>query len=238
MHRKLTLTSLTALCALLGAVAPAAVHAQCPAGFVTLDLKTKGVFISPALAPFFSYVNAGAPAPVPPTAACPAAAGWNMAAIRIDIPAACTQANVVVEYEGIPRDWTVNLGDSPTNDGHAGDGGTTSHEAEAWILGEDLAVAPADMLAQFGLGIDNPLVRQHLALNDSALKFVVRNQFLSWSQPYGVVQTPATNNLFAIPDTTVAAADARAIYLGLNRVISSRPDRTGCGARRALISFQ
>lgn len=237
MHRKLTFQ--TALCALLVAVAPAAMHAQCPAGFVMLDLKAGTAVASPAaFASNFSYVNAGNPTPVPASASCPAAAGWKMAAVQITIPATCTQANVTVEYEGLPQGYTVNLGDSPTNDAHAGDGGTTEHAAEIWIAGEDLSLALANQLAPFGLGIDNPLVRQHLALNNAALKLVVRNQFVSWSQPYSVVQTPATNNLFAIPDNSVVAADARAIYLGLNRVISGRLDRTGCGARRALLSFQ
>lgn len=232
-----------AFCSLLVAAAPAAVHAACPAGFVTLDLKTGIPFVSGPLLPYVSYLPGGSPAPAPVIAGCPAAAGWKMAAIKIVIPPgtssdtnACTQANVVVEYEGTPRGWTVNLGDSPTNDGHAGDGGTTEHEAEVWVLNEDVALAPANLLAP--LGIDNPLVRQNLALTDGALKFVVKNQQVSWGQPNSLVQMPATGNLFAIPDPTVPEADQRAIYLGLNRVITGRGDRTGCGARRVLISFQ
>jgi hypothetical protein len=70
------------------------------------------------------------------------------------------------------------------------------------------------------------------------MKFVVRNQFFSWGQPFGSLQTPASKNLFAIPDTTVVAADQRAIYLGLNEVITGRADRKGCGARRALVTFK
>lgn len=227
------------LCFLLVAAAPAAVHAACPNGFVILDLKAGTASISPALAPYFSYVNGGAPKPIPAVTGCPAAAGWKMAALKIVIPGApdtCTQANIVVEYEGLPNRYTVNLGDSATNDAHAGDAGTTSHEAELWLFNEDLSLAPADLLVP--LGIDNPLVSQTLSLTNSAIKFVVKDQFVSWGQPNGSVQEPATRNLFAIPDTTVPAADQRAIYLGLNRVIVERSDRVGCGARRALISFQ
>jgi hypothetical protein len=223
------------LCGLVVAVAPAVLHAACPAGFVELDLKTGAAVVSAAIAPYISYVNAGAPAPVPATAACPAAAGWKMAAVKIVIPGApnaCTQANVVVEYEGLPSAWTVDLGDSPTNDGFAGDAGTTTHDAELWILNENLA------LANGGAIVNNPQVFQNLSLTDSTMKFVVKNQFVSWGQPYGYAQAPATQDLFAIPDTSVAAADQRAIYLGLNRVIVNRPDRTGCGARRVLITFQ
>ncbi|HYU31767.1 MAG TPA: hypothetical protein VEW48_06360 [Thermoanaerobaculia bacterium] len=233
MLRKLMIHSV--FCGLVVAAAPSAVHAACPAGFVELDLKTGVATISAPLAPYFSYVNAGAPAAVPATAACPAAAGWKKAALKIVIPGApntCTQANIVVEYEGLPSAWSVDLGDSPTNDGFAGDGGTTDHDAELWILNENLA------LANGGTNPNNPQVFQHLALTDGAIKFAVKNQFVSWGQPYNFAQAPASQDLFAIPDTTVPAADQRAIYLGLNRVISNRLDRTGCGARRVLITFQ
>lgn len=217
-----------------------AVQAACPAGFAVLDLKAPATAYS-TLGSYVSFLNfpgvvPGTPAPV--GTVCP---GRMMAALKIVIPGgpnACTQANIVVEYEGTPKGWSVNLGDSPTNDGFAGDGGTTNHEAELWILDENLSLAPADTLSTFGLGIDNPLVMQHFALTDGSLKFVVKNQFVSWGNPYGLVQEPATQNLFAIPDTTVPAADQRAIYLGLNRVITGLPGRIGCGARRVLITFQ
>jgi hypothetical protein len=224
---------------LLLAGAPA-VQAACPAGFAFLDLKTGTAYST--LGSYVSYhtfsgVVPGAPAPVP-AAGC---SGWKMAALRIAIPGApnaCTQANIVVEYEGTPKLWSTDLGDSPTNDGYAGDAGTTNHAAELWVLDENLSLAPANLLAPFGLTIDNPLVVQHLSLTDSSLKFVVKDQSVSWGQPFSLVQEPATKNLFAIPDTSVPAADQRAIYLGLNRVITGRSDRTGCGARRVMITFQ
>src|SRR6185436_144851 len=233
MLRKLMINSV--LCGLVVAATPAAVHAACPVGSVELDLKTGAATISAPLAPYFSYINAGAPVAVPATAACPAAAGWKRAALKIVIPGApnaCTQANIVVEYEGLPSAWTFDLGDSPTNDGFAGDAGTTDHDAELWILNENLS------LANGGNTVNNPQVFQNLSLTDSVMKFVVKNQFVSWGQPYGFAQAPATQDLFAIPDTSVPAADQRAIYLGLNRVIVNRADRTGCGARRVLITFQ
>jgi hypothetical protein len=99
-------------------------------------------------------------------------------------------------------------------------------------------VPPPDEVAESAWSLlQSPLVLQHLALTNAALKFVVKNQFLSWGQPYSQLQTPATQNLFAIPDSSVPVADQRAIYLGVNRVIA-HTGRTGCGARRVLISFQ
>jgi len=223
-----------ALCSLWMAAAPAA-RAACPAGSFALDLKTGEDEISAPLVPFITYTASGVLKPVPAAAGCP---GWNMAALKIVIPGApnaCTQANIVVEYEGTPKSWTVNLGDSSTNDGFAGGAAnTTANNAELWILNEDLALANGGNKPSV---INNPQVYQHLALSDSAVKFVVKNQFVSWGQPYGLVQAPASKNLFAIPDTT-PKGDQRAIYLGLNRVISGPGARTGCGARRVLISFQ
>ncbi|HEV8581185.1 MAG TPA: hypothetical protein VGX68_19135 [Thermoanaerobaculia bacterium] len=219
---------------LLLAAVPAAVQAACPSGIAVLDLKTLNAYSN--LGSFVSFNPGGNPLPVPATAACPAAAGWKMAVLKIVVPGApntCTQANIVVEYEGLPSAWTVNLGDSPTNDGYAGDGGTTDNDAELWVLGEDLSLANGGTLAQ----VNNPLAMQHLSLTNGSLKFLVKNQFVSWGQPYSVVQSPASKFLFAIPDTTVPAADQRAIYLGLNRVIAGT-HRTGCGARRVLVSFQ
>ena len=223
-----------ALCS-LWVVAPAA-HAACVDGFYSLDLKTGGAggVSSNSLVPYISFTPTGQPKAVP-AAGCQ---GWNMAALKIVIPGApttCTQANIVVEYEGLPKLWTVNLGDSSTNDGFAGGAaGTTANNAELWIVGEDLSLASGGNKPSV---INNPHVSQNLALTDGAVKFVVKNQFVSWGQPYGLTQAPASKNLFAIPDNT-AQGDQRAIYLGLNRVIRGPGARTGCGARRVLVTFQ
>lgn len=232
MLRKLMIPGV--LCGVLMAAAPAA-HAVCPTGFYSLGLRASDPLTPEStLGTAIKFTPTGQPKAVA-TAACP---NWRMAALEISLPADCTQANVVVEYEGLPKGWTLNLGDSPTNNGDAGDApGTPDREAEIWVLNEDLALAPANELAP-ALAIDNPLVRQNLALTDAALKFVVKNQFVSWGQPSGLLQTPATKNLFAIPDPDAPAARKRSVYLGLNRVISGPAARKGCGARRVLISFQ
>jgi len=154
--------------------------------------------------------------------------------------AGCRQANIVVEYEGQPSGWTAHTADSPTSDGFGGDGGTTINNAEVQIVDETMAVYSADTLA----GAPQ-LLRQDLSLTDSAIKFVVRNQFLSWGQAYGflqspdnIIQNPAPPHglLFAIPDT--ASMDGSRIYLGLNRVVLGPGTRIGSGARRAIITLQ
>jgi hypothetical protein len=227
------------VCIFVLAAVPLALQAQCPTGQYIIDLKTCQKASHISVTPYITYTPAepgnvaGNCSPAPATELCPA--GWKQAALKVVIPPTCTQANIVVEYEGRPASWSVHIGDSKTNDGHSGDYGTTEHEAELWVAHEILALAPANMLLP--LGIDNPLIRQFMNLTDATLKVVVKDQFVSWGQPYTYVQTPATQNLFAIPDTTVPEADQRAIYVGLNRVVWGPNGRTGCGARRALLSF-
>ncbi|HEY2736968.1 MAG TPA: hypothetical protein VGK45_01115, partial [Thermoanaerobaculia bacterium] len=80
----------------------------------------------------------------------------------------------------------------------------------------------------------NPLAVAHLALTDSAMKFVVKDQFVSWGNPYTYVQAPASKNLFSFTDP----ADPRTVYLGINRVVLATGGRTGYGARRVLITFK
>ncbi len=163
-------------------------------------------------------------------------AGWREAVVRVDIPKDCTTATVSAEYEGTPVAWTLNIGDSPTNNGYAGDAGTTVHNAELWILNDTMALANAGGSPS---DIDNPLLYKILPLTDGAIRFLVRDQFVSWGQPYEYIQSPNNKLLFAIPDDTMKE-EASSIYVGLNRVISGAPGngRTGCGLRSALIRLQ
>ncbi len=218
------------LLTLAGALlATAAAQAQCTTALFYADLKSNFAFNGDA-----TFYHVLSPLTASTTAGC---SGWQEMALKIDIPATCTSAIVDAEYEGLPQAWTLNIGDSPTNDGFAGDAGSTPHNAELWILNDTLAIANAGNNPAV---IDNPLVFEHLSLTDGAIKFLIKDQFVSWGQPYQSVASPNNKLLFAIPDTTVPVADQRSIYLGLNRVISGVPGngRTGCGLRRVLLRFQ
>lgn len=203
-------------------------QAQCTAASFYADLRT-GTVVNDDTALFHVSPLAGSQ-----HTGC---TGWLEAVVKVDIPKDCTAATVAAEYEGTPVAWTLNIGDSPTNNGYAGDAGTTDHNAELWVVNENLALANAGNSPS---AIDNPLVFKNLSLTDGALKFLVRDQFVSWGQPYEFVQSPSNKLLFAIPDDSVKPAEERSIYVGLNRVISGAPGngRTGCGLRSALIRFQ
>jgi hypothetical protein len=161
---------------------------------------------------------------------------WKAAVVQVDVPPQCSGVTVWVEYAGVPEGFTVNIGDSETNDGFAGDAGSLpiGQNAELQVLHEDLTVysnataPPVDTLAV-----------QHLALQDGALKFVVKDQFVSWGNPYAVLSTPSLQKLFFLP---TGGSGNRTIYVGLNRTISPvngpNGSRNGCGARHAIMFVQ
>lgn len=161
---------------------------------------------------------------------------WKAAVVQVNVPPECSGVTVWVEYAGLPAGFTVNIGDSETNDGFAGDAGSLpiGQNAELQILHEDLTVysnataPPVDTLAV-----------QHLALQDGALKFVVKDQSVSWGNPYSILSTPSLKKLFYLPTD---GSGNRTVYVGLNRTISpangQNLSRNGCGARHAILFVQ
>lgn len=156
---------------------------------------------------------------------------FRAAVVQVDVPAGCSGVVVWLEYQGIPQGWTLNIGDSETNNGFGGDGGSAP-------VGQNAEVEVLDELVRVWGAADNPidvdaLATQHLALRDGALKFVVQNQYVSWGQQYTGLETTDLERLFFLPDSVVEPEN-RTIWVGLNRTVGDS-GRNGCGARRALI---
>jgi hypothetical protein len=222
----LTKTRTLAFSLTLGLISAASAHAACPTAPFYIDLKSGA---AGTINGSNAQVTLASPVTASPVAGC---AGWKEAVLKINL-AGCTKATLLGEWEGVPKDWTLNIGDSPTDDGFAGDAGTTTNDAELWILQEAMSIADN------GAAPNNPIYKQDLSLTDSSLKFVVKNQFISWGQPYGFLQTPSTKQLFAFPDTNNVAEGSN-FYAGLNRVVFNAPanGRRGCGLRRMLVILQ
>lgn len=236
MNRPRTLASALAATLLLALAAqPAA--AACTPFLCYIDLANGGGSVCPNGA-VYTVLQSHPVATTPQNPTCNVAP-WRAVVARVDVPAGCTGVSVLVEYEGEPEGFTVDIADSETDDGFGGDGGTlpSGQNAEVQVLGDDLSVYnaannPADV---------EQLATQQLALKDGALQFVVKDQFLSWGQPYSAVSTPDLQRLFFLP-ASPTAPDNRTIYVGLNRVVSpingQNTFRNGCGARRALLVLQ
>lgn len=212
---------------LLAVLVAAPAAAQCPQFLCYVDLDAGGGTVCPNTTIFEVVADSAA-------ATTCTDGTFRAAVVRVDVPAGCSGVAVWVEYQGDPEGWTVNIGDSITNDGFGGDAGSLP-------LGQNAEVEVLDELVRVWSAADNPidvdaLLTQHLALRDGALKFVVQDQYLSWGQQYTALETPDLERLFFLPADPVAPEN-RMIWVGLNRTVN-RAERNGCGARRALIHVQ
>jgi hypothetical protein len=172
--------------------------------------------------------------------------GWHEAVLELDLDPkrGCECAVFRVRYEGDPFGWTVNVGDSPTNDGYGGDAWSTKFDAEILVAGRDLEAFGADRgnspaeTRIFGMN--------RLPLRDRVLELEICDQSLRVviDELTGYINTHVSQELLAIraaPAGKKDAPDAR-IYAAFNRVIhrrAGRPahDRFGTGVRSVEISL-
>jgi hypothetical protein len=144
------------------------------------------------------------------------------------------EACFILDYEGTPSGWTFNLGDSLTNNGFGGDSGTQDvWEAETQIVDEVLSVFGTQTSSTENLTV------QRLRLTDSSIKICVKDQFLSWGNPAGILSTPNLQALYGLngqadPGPGGVNFD---LYVGLNRVIFGPGGRIGGGLARVLITL-
>jgi hypothetical protein len=181
--------------------------------------------------------------------------GWSEVVLWLELDPAhgCGCAVLRVFFEGEPTGYTINVGDSPTNDGHGGDAWSTRFDAELMLLNRDLTAfgseepgTPADSQV-FGL--------KGLPLAGSVLELEICDQSLGFAvEPAGgagsfrgFVNAHRSRDLMAIrralngEQPGGAAPDSR-VYAAFNRVIHSRSgrpsqNRFGTGVRGIEISL-
>lgn len=165
--------------------------------------------------------------------------GWLEMVLKVDLTPDCSEVCVVLEYEGRPSGWTLDFGDSETNNGFGGNSGSDPTSlAELEIQDETLRVW-SDAL---GPGMVDQLATRQLRLTDSSYKVCVSNQHIKLGQPAGAHDAIFSELLYALPDVDVD--DNNDLYIGLNRVILSAAgapvpsDRIGAGLRRAFITVR
>lgn len=171
--------------------------------------------------------------------------------IRLDPIKDCGCARFKVLYEDPVRAWTVHLGNSPTNNGHGGDEGTTPNAAELQVLDGRLSVFTASRAAEHR--VDKLLDETLPALGGRTMEFEVCNQALGveilptardpeprrWK-----LETLNSKLLFFLgPEQVAPGRDAAtSIYAAFNRVIHALAGpashgRVGSGVRRVEISL-
>lgn len=210
-------------------------QAQCPAFICYLDLQQGAPPICPNPAVYTSVRVDPIVITSPFNDDCDTSA-WFAGVVQVDLPAGCIGLEITVEYDGVPEGWTVNIGDSPTNNGFGGDAGSQppGQNAELDVLDDQLTLWSGATNAS---GVTK-LAAQLLPLGpDAALKFVVEDQFVSWGSPY-TAATSVDDRLFFVP-TGPTPPDNRRLFAAFNRVISPvglpNSSRNGCGVGHVLM---
>jgi len=137
-----------------------------------------------------------------------------------------SRALVSVNYSSTPTNWTLNIGDSSTNDGFGGDAGTQSNDAEMQINGDTLSV----YLKQASV-TPNVLNMNKVVNTGQTITLEVKNNFLGWG-----AGNLNSENLYAL----AGQADSEGpvnwdVFAGFNHVVRTTSTRTGTGVGWALI---
>jgi hypothetical protein len=136
-----------------------------------------------------------------------------------------SRARFTITYTGPPNAWTVNIGDSATNNGGGGDAVTQSNDAEIQVLNTTLTVLGRDATPP----PKNLVDVTNFVANGQTVTFEVSNNFFSWSSPTAASSLTSTF-LFALNGQGDTEGPINYdIYAGFNRVIGDTT-RTGTGA--------
>ena len=141
-------------------------------------------------------------------------------------------ARLAVTYGTAPTGFTVNIGDSATNDGGGGDGGTQSNDAEMMVQGQQMSVFGRDGTPTYPLQtVPNAGISAGETVN-----FEVADRTLCWN--FGTQSCFGSEWLYALngqPDTEGGVNYD--VYAAFNQVITGRSDRLGTGVSSVTVSL-
>ncbi|MFM6043094.1 MAG: Calx-beta domain-containing protein, partial [Dolichospermum sp.] len=157
--------------------------------------------------------------------------GYLETVVKVNYQAQLDQVKFIVNYDKSPTGWTLNIGDSATNDGYKGDASTQSNDAELQILNQNLTVYGNDYTPT----TLNPLANiTNFANNVNSVELVISNGQVVWNSPnaVGSLNTPYLYALNGQPDAEGPVNYD--VYASLNRVINGTY-RIGSGASKVTI---
>ncbi|MCP4709235.1 MAG: PKD domain-containing protein, partial [Planctomycetes bacterium] len=150
-----------------------------------------------------------------------------VAKITLDPSSGYTKVAFDVTYNGSSTGWTVNIGDSPSNNGYGGDSGDTWNGAEMQIVNSKMSIYSLAL----GSG-DSPLLLDvdNIVTQGDTVSFEVSNHHFAWTSPNATdeLNSPRLYILDGTPDAGFNTVDYD-IYAAFNRVIGSTR-RSGSGA--------
>ena len=162
----------------------------------------------------------------------------TVAKISLEPALGYTKVIFDVTYGSEPTDWTINIGDSASNNGWAGDGADQSNDAEIQIKGKTLAVYGNDYIPSYETtdGTRHILSVPEFIQSGEVVRLEVRDSHLSWlsSTTDDELTSPY---LYALNGQTDDEGSSNYdIYAAFNRVISSSY-RSGSGVSSVCIKL-
>jgi uncharacterized protein (TIGR02145 family) len=165
--------------------------------------------------------------------------GTGRAVIKVTLdgsvyPDGYTEATFKVKYTEPRQGWTVNIGDSESNNGWKGDAGTQSNDAELQIFDDKMVVFGNDYRPEPEL---NPLLSYTLQEGRSNITLSVKDRFLGWTYK-GRVGEHKSEFIYALNGEQDDEGQINYdIYAGFNRTIGSA-GRNGTGVGKVIIELK
>lgn len=163
--------------------------------------------------------------------------------VNLDPTRGYTKLLVTADYDGVPTGFTLNIGDSPSNNGGGGDAATQERDAELQVQDEVLSVYTNDLGAT--IAGSTRMAQSMMRLNDGGLKVTIADKFVCWGNAYSELNfktaPPTADLLFALSGQPDSEGPVNYdIYIGLNRVIFGAPanGRIGAGLSKVYITLE
>lgn len=149
-----------------------------------------------------------------------------------------TRAAFEVIYSDTPQGWTVNIGDSQTNNGHGGDTATQSNDAEAVMLEGSLIVYANDYVPSRHTtdGHREFAYYDDMVRSEESIYFEVSNQTFIFDSPGGN-ETLSSQYLYALSGQSDREGRTNYdIFAAFNRTVSDA-GRSGVGASKVVLTL-
>jgi|GEM_PF-480627 len=148
------------------------------------------------------------------------------------------RATFDVIYSDTPQGWTVNIGDSQSNNGYGGDSGTQSNDAEAVMLEGSLIIYANDYVPSRNTtdGHREFAYYDDMVRGEESIYFEASNQTLTFDSPGGN-ETLTSQYLYALSGQSDREGRTNYdIFAAFNRTISDA-GRSGVGASKVIMTL-
>ena len=162
----------------------------------------------------------------------------GQAVLKISFTGPYRLARFFLDYSETPRNWTLDISDSPGGDGMGGDGDITSNMAELQIRDKQMRIYSNGLSGYASETLNGGLLLKivdGIVDTGSKLKMEISDQKVKWNNRKSRKGLIESKYLFTLNGQIPEWGEMdNEIYVGLNRVPAST-SRTGSGLCRATI---